>query len=629
MRTLTIITLLFLPACSHDATKPQIPEGKGKGDDPSHHIGGQPTNGPWRFQWYDADDADVETYKRTILPGRGRIVGTDHSLYPLQLRLQKYVDAMDAYVRRVNPDQVIHTPHPKVRIYDDPDFLNAWASGVPVCVDAPVSFVSNAAQPGAKQYASVMLHHSSLTPLKATTPGHFGQPPRPLEPCIDASISGTAEMNKFVGWMNQKRGACKYAWRDGKLEISGDGCKIEHQVKDFAGATYARYYAVIPHVFIATGFLKLITHGLAFKPGADEAAIVGVLAHELGHFYKSHTTNADFSLTAGSDIFEGDGTESYVTGYNYFYTQTLSPEPIKPQPRLDSNEIRDQVLRYSPNQANPLKGVEGAKLDPTVAEFILKLIYAETVSCAAAKQLLYDNSLFDVGFIKQLSAAQKDAYKQIESLFLDCAGSVQVESGGALEPKRLVSSFSPPMRRQIDATSFQMQGSLYDVIMALDATMRDYSADEEAFYSFLDTNRIGYYTSEQEADEMAVELLANIGLDPEAHAKFDLQGGHLREKEASEWFGRLNRVPGRKPGQSVMDRCEELYQNDWIDPSNPGAGYQFIPIGDLTGIHHGLCYRAFNSKRELVAHQAEYAAAVPVQFTFDHEWQHFRDLLGP
>ncbi len=556
----------------------------GKADGPSHHIEGQPTNGPDVFQWVDVDDTALTTYRNTIFPPprRGSLLPVNHEL---TTRYQAFVDQMDAYVRRTSPELVQNTPRPQVRIYSD-EMVNAWASGVPVCIDAPVTFDRATPVEGAREYFSVLLHHSYVEPLEeySSGGGFFGEPPSRLVDCVDASYS--SQVQELVDWMNARNGACRYELRDDRIHVSGQGCRIDLYQDDFAGAAAARYHAVIPYVFITTAFLEFIE---------DEAQTVSVIAHELAHYYKSHATNADFELTG--DIFEGASLEDFEsdgTGYNYFYSQQLEPRPTKPPPRSDSNDIRQRVLRFSPNQDNPFKGVDGATLDPTLGRFLVSVVYGGefprdiSPSCGRAYDIVMDNSFFNLVYEKELGEVGEAAYPGLEAAFHECAGTIQVP--GDLELDRVRSSFSRPM--QIHIRDFAMEGSLRDIVQELDSRMRGYSADERAFYDFMTRERIGYYTAEQEADEMGAELMAAIGLDPRSHALLDLRGGERREAEAPTAFERINGL--------TMARCRELFDNDWVEPET--GEYVFVPIGSLSDIHHGACHRAFNTTREILAH---------------------------
>ncbi len=124
------------------------------------------------------------------------------------------------------------------------------------------------------------------------------------------------------------------------------------------------------------------------------------------------------------------------------------------------------------------------------------------------------------------------------------------------------------------------------------------------------TEKLGYYTYEQEADELALEWLALVGIAPQV----------LIEK----LFALLE-----YNAQSITDsdleygyvRCRALFEKNW---KNSEGSEVFVPIGDFSNPHHSLCYRAFNASRELTAHR--FSVAEPTQrFLGEKQWQELKN----
>jgi hypothetical protein len=99
-------------------------------------------------------------------------------------------------------------------------------------------------------------------------------------------------------------------------------------------------------------------------------------------------------------------------------------------------------------------------------------------------------------------------------------------------------------------------------------------------------SRLGQYTTEQEADELAAEWLDFIGLDPIAASDAFIFLGLTREGGKDDYI-----IGGKK--------CKEMRDNDWKDDNGDDI---FVPIGDYSEVHHSTCYRAFNASREITAH---------------------------
>ena len=100
------------------------------------------------------------------------------------------------------------------------------------------------------------------------------------------------------------------------------------------------------------------------------------------------------------------------------------------------------------------------------------------------------------------------------------------------------------------------------------------------------TDKIGYYTTEQEADEQSIEWLEMIGFDPSAGIETYLAlAGDGEDQLSGHSFG----------GKT----CRKLYANNWLDDLGREV---FVPIGHYERIHHSSCFRAYNVHREIIAH---------------------------
>lgn len=102
--------------------------------------------------------------------------------------------------------------------------------------------------------------------------------------------------------------------------------------------------------------------------------------------------------------------------------------------------------------------------------------------------------------------------------------------------------------------------------------------------------RMGYYTVEQEADELALEYLALVGVSPDSavEAWFKLaehSTGDLRSTDAKY------DIP--------LESCLKFRANGWRDERGQEV---FIPVGDYRGTHHSWCHRIFNIDQEILAH---------------------------
>jgi hypothetical protein len=102
--------------------------------------------------------------------------------------------------------------------------------------------------------------------------------------------------------------------------------------------------------------------------------------------------------------------------------------------------------------------------------------------------------------------------------------------------------------------------------------------------------RLGVYTIEQEADELALELLSAAGIQPSSavDAWFSLSQ-EMHSKTAAPESPALG-----------MDECLKLRASAWRDDQGRDV---FIPLGDYRDLHHSWCYRIRNIDRELAVHR--------------------------
>jgi len=116
---------------------------------------------------------------------------------------------------------------------------------------------------------------------------------------------------------------------------------------------------------------------------------------------------------------------------------------------------------------------------------------------------------------------------------------------------------------------------------------------------------LSVYTIEQEADEIALELLAAVGIDP------------IRATDA--WFALFEQVKDSPSAMEIpFDRCRELFKNNWQGPDGKSA---VIPVGDYQDAHHSWCFRAWNTTNEINVHR--YQIETPVRLD-EADWNRAR-----
>ena len=136
----------------------------------------------------------------------------------------------------------------------------------------------------------------------------------------------------------------------------------------------------------------------------------------------------------------------------------------------------------------------------------------------------------------------------------------------------------------------------------------DYAAEN----ALMKERNLGFYTTEQEADEIALEMLSNIGVPPNVAIdmilellKMSTDNGWLEGTDAIKWA-----------------ECTMLRDQGFRDADGKLVT---VPVGDPINAHHNGCFRVFNMMREMQAHRYQLGTREPVVGV---EWSTLLTQLG-
>lgn len=140
--------------------------------------------------------------------------------------------------------------------------------------------------------------------------------------------------------------------------------------------------------------------------------------------------------------------------------------------------------------------------------------------------------------------------------------------------------------------------------MAAREKMRFFPVDWSDENRLIVEQRLGFYTDEQEADEIELELLARVGIDPKLGPDAMLNLQRVVESQATHEDG----IVDPTAGDTKHAECAALRAKGFKDDSGE---WVTVPIGDLSNPHHSFCFRVFNMVHELEAHDYRVAASRP------------------
>jgi hypothetical protein len=339
-----------------------------------------------------------------------------------------------------------------------------------------------------------------------------------------------------------------------------------------------------PVVVFDTALLKVL----------NEAEVNVMLAHELGHYFRAHT--------------------STLFGFiPYFFEQTNENELRRPKPTEKFKELRESLLR---SQFLLTDVVPKARFGLNFASSMSNAITTVFINACVEKSpcekplnqlnLIFRSPEFEslLESIRESTVTEgnKATYLRFESQFIETAkilGTMPLSRDSVVEAE---------MRPYFD--------DVKEPILILDwltAAAERVNADLKAMpENFAEAARLGLgvYTMEEEADEIAVELVARSQIG--------------REQAVETWFTAKKTILGQLSSSDTYDDCRQLQKNSWKKAKALG-----VLLGAILEPHHSFCYRAYNFDREWRAHNFDRVKAFEPAFKFDPKlWASLQSSLS-
>ncbi len=517
------------------------------------HTAQAPTRqaNPNPLDWIETSDADFDRLVSPRLSKPEYLPSTD----PAALRAQFWADAIYDRLRDQFPGQLAAVPRPRIRLWlkGGP---NGFASPLSTCLRVPVRFEAAADNAPETSDATVAMTAKGLV---------F---PVPTKSCVDHTAT-TADAALIAEQLSRNLGGCCVTATDNEL-VFGKDCTISPKITAKRATGF---------MLTATSNVVVLTSGLLeFAEVEDE--FVGVLAHELGHYIHSHPA-------------------LWTQNYNFFYRQTnanLTSRPVADPSLRDLGDRLVKVTRRS--KAYPVSGQTlHSSLYPVLvgpaADLARKAcVGTECSTWCESYVTMASSEEFKKAMGSFPSAPVSDGaavkYHSLESNVLACLESLQVSqtqlTGAGLVSVQDALAVFPEAKPQDINERTRLVELLTDKSNSL-------FAQDETVNAVLQQalgEKLGYYTYEQEADDLATEWLAMLGIQPTALVQklFGVSRMYKPLEYNTQYdFG--------------YEKCKELYDAGWTD----AVGEVQVPIGDFANPHHGRCYRIFNIDREIRAHK--------------------------
>ena len=538
-------------------------DGDGKADSAQSPVDLIQTNSP--FYWAPSDYQGFQASAAMIgLPGgAAALPDTD----AMTRRLQGWVDRIDAEVRRDVERSIgepLVAPRPILKVLPSSNQFNAWVSPAVACTG--VIPAGGAATP------------DTVTLLQSTTTTHGA-----AAACVRPSYPDVAAFRTF--WDRHKP-ACKLG---ADLQVGGTGCEV------YASANPAEvaFFSTSPFIHMTTDLIASVS----------EPAVVLVLAHELGHYYRSHTS------------------EAAVQRYNFWYETEIDRKKV-PVPSASATALQAAYAEIVNGPATVQAAVPG-RYSPRLRSFLLTqiapLLTERTEAgfvCATARDSLgpWVDALLN-GYGVPTEAITP--YLAFEQALAACAPRLDMGSGGSATSLSFGTVLMAVMDAKLPGATFPFRATLADVLGPLNSRAVRLDQKAAALLQKVRDNRIGLYTVEQEADNIALALATRIGIPAE-----DALDAWLEFSEAVAGI-----VPEAYRAQYAADAAACRAQLDAGFTTLEADGRRvatFVPIGNLGEPHHSECYRLFNLWRE--QRLRNYQVTEPA--TFEPGWDDVRAQAG-
>lgn len=521
------------------------------------------------YTWVDTTYDDLKFDRERI--GAEPVPAGLLEVHPITVRLQAMLDRADGIVRPLVERRLgakLLAPRPRAKVLRSVALFNAFGSPVPVCVGAPFGTPRADVSASAEGRAGTL-----LDPAAVYT--RFPACERPS----NWTVAGA------VKYWNSANPTCTLEIKDGRIIAANPNCDGAQNA--VAGETMMG--STSPWISFSTDLLAAL----------DESTLSVVLIHELGHYYLGH------------------GTDAALARYGYWYDRDAAQSGA-PKRAANSDEL-ERAYRDVVERGHPM-GVPsfGSKYSPRMRDFLLggliPIFNRRTESdfvCAKARDMLAMN---DGDWAREMrhavlpSEATRAQFLVYEKELTSCAAKLELsDTGGPTSlPREDVRSAAIARRPGANVVPQirEPKDTLGALIDRLDDAAKDLDDKAKHLLEHVRENRIGLYTTEQAADEFALEVSVRMGMTPGEVLSAFLDFMAATDKMIDDSFGAGVAAKAHdEHGELGPSACRSLLLDNFTRIDERGKRVPVVvSLGDLSDKHHSTCYRIYNLWRETRVH---------------------------
>ena len=428
-------------------------------------------------------------------------INSDHIV---SQRVQYWMDKIDAIFRAQVGEKADGIPKPKAFIIDSVQ-ENAFVAPVVICIEKPVV---------AKSFATKSENVAPIEP--GVIASHLGFSPAITETfdsskfCTPANDNFTPE--KTVAYLKLVTPQCNVTYSGTKF-IVDDAC-----VPMLSNGSVSPRLGVMTTSNWVSYFTKLM------KTMTSEAEFVSVIAHELGHYYGGHASY---------------GLKSFVYQQKGKRNEEKRPTELRIHSGLLADGLAAEMITMSTGDFDDTFKTVLPKTVAKAMAFDNTLISASALkidSCRRAQTQLGNLQKvgFDWSFNEKTPLISRNVhYPAFEKEFVACAKEVKIAGSTvdailaqtpAISLQITAMILSGSYRNLIKSPKGALVKTVWDGIIDLQKQLDAISARLGQAKKELQALNLGVYTTEQEADDFAVEMVAALGLEVKAsvNANMDL-----------------------------------------------------------------------------------------------------------
>jgi hypothetical protein len=481
------------------------------------------------------------------------VLGEEETLpidHPTTIKLQSWADHLYDYLEAKDPARFrnssgeVSLPRPRVRVVTS-EKPEAHTTAATACYKVPVIFSKPPADASPPTEDDLILVGNR---------GVIGLFSKSKVACVDR-MTTTVRPQDVIDLLAGS--GCRFDFKGDALVV-GEDCKLSDKIKT-TGANGIVLRSVADIVSLSSGLETVLK---------QDGSLLYTLLHELAHYFRSHAV-----------LDKGD--------YQYFYHRDGQSEHLaQPLPASDLVALGAELLKLPHYRTQPIDGQFWHSEIFSYGAYALNTLVIPSCeatdstchqACAPWQQLMQNKErMAMLGRFPQavLNAEARLIYADWETGFSQCLGAINSTHVDMAAAKKVFWRADFPETAASD-------WRLLDAAASMNKKIFDQSNTQTQLLQRALDAKVGYYTTEEEADNMALNWLVELGFS--ASDAIDHWWNFAAYFDGTSLQSELN---------FSRSRCLDLYNAKprWTENGKPVQ----VPIGSFSDPHHSVCYRIWN-----------------------------------